>query len=103
MTVTFYRIVFQDSSGTSLVGQIYWSKDNQGRILADLCPEISKGYLDNPIWSSYVTFGGNKGAMALRKRLLAKAKRSKLTLIQEKETEHFPPKEFSSVTKADRN
>lgn len=92
MTVTYYVAEYADATGQKFVGQVFWDKYHQRRLQVTICPLISPGMADYPIWE---TSGGfkvqNRAEMlAMVEKLKAKALKLGLALQSERETQYAP-------------
>ncbi len=103
MTLTFYIARLKDPRGVLCVAEVYWDKGHHGKILARMSREVAPSCLDNPFWTSEVSYGGPEALSTLRERILAKAERDQLTLVREETTKYAPPKSFTQVTKPETN
>lgn len=92
MTVCYYTVNFANDEGKEFVGEVYWDKLYQHQLRISICPRIEPALLDYPIWESggAYTSKDRKRMLAMVRILKARARRLKLRLVSEKETEFAP-------------
>jgi hypothetical protein len=92
MTVSFCNFRWSDADGRLFCGEVYWDKLHQGKILARIWLLITPAYADDPIWEASARYLGKdrRQVLVMVGKIKARAKRLKLELVSERETEFAP-------------